>query len=58
MKNSNDGLKKDELDISDPFGQSYDEFLTPFSGGNPQDEQLEKRKLALRGLHNLINNLG
>ncbi|MFD1397648.1 FAD-dependent oxidoreductase [Kroppenstedtia eburnea] len=58
LKNSNDGLKKDELDISDPFGQSYDEFLTPFSGGNPQDEQLEKRKLALRGLHNLINNLG
>ncbi|GGA46614.1 hypothetical protein GCM10007416_19710 [Kroppenstedtia guangzhouensis] len=58
LKNSNDGLKKDELDISDPFGQSYDEFFTPFSGGNLQDEQLEKRKLALRGLHNLINNLG
>ncbi len=58
LKNSNEGLKKDELDISDPFGESYDELFTPFSGSDPQDVQLEKRKLALRGLHNLINNLG
>lgn len=58
LKNSNDGLKKDDIDISDPFGQSYDELFTPFSGGNSQEENLEKRKLALRGLHNLINNLG
>ncbi|PTX62414.1 glucose inhibited division protein A [Melghirimyces profundicolus] len=60
LKNSgqSDALKKDDISIEDPFGQSYDEFLGPFSTENSQDEQLEKRKLALRGLHNLINNLG
>lgn len=62
LKNSTepqaDSLKKDDISIEDPFGQSFDDFYEPFSGENPQDEQLEKRKLALRGLHNLINNLG
>lgn len=53
-----DGLKKDDISIEDPFGQSYDEIIGPFGEKNSEEEQLEKRKLALRGLHNLINNLG
>ncbi|SDX28068.1 hypothetical protein SAMN05444487_11358 [Marininema mesophilum] len=52
------GLKRDSIDIEDPFGQSYEDLQEPFAQNNPQSEQLEKRKLALRGLHNLINNLG
>ncbi|MDR6225373.1 hypothetical protein [Desmospora profundinema] len=51
------GLKRDSIDIEDPYGQSYEDFMEPFHGSS-QDQQLEKRKLALRGLHNLINNLG
>ncbi|OYD07920.1 FAD-dependent oxidoreductase [Paludifilum halophilum] len=57
---SSDTLKRDEIDIEDPFGQSYEEFMGPFSSssGNPESEEVERRKIALRGLHNLINNLG
>lgn len=51
------GLKRDNIDIEDPYGQSYEDFMEPFRSSSP-DHQLEKRKLALRGLHNLINNLG
>lgn len=50
------GLKQDHIEFEDPYGQSYEEFMEPFH--NEQDKQLERRKLALRGLHNLINNLG
>ncbi|MFC4077236.1 hypothetical protein [Salinithrix halophila] len=61
LQNTSDhqgGLKRDNIDIEDPYGQSYEDFLEPFAHNNPQTEQLERRKLALRGLHNLINNLG
>ncbi|PTM56900.1 FAD-dependent oxidoreductase [Desmospora activa] len=51
------GLKQDHIDIEDPYGQSYEDFMEPFHSSE-QEQQLEKRKLALRGLHNLINNLG
>ncbi|SFS37288.1 hypothetical protein [Marininema halotolerans] len=57
LQNSTE-LKRDSIDIEDPYGQSYEDLLEPFAQNNPQSEQLEKRKIALRGLHNLINNLG
>ncbi|GGE06063.1 hypothetical protein GCM10011571_03980 [Marinithermofilum abyssi] len=54
---SGDTLKRDTIELEDPYGyDSYEDFLTPFA--NAEVEKLEKRKLALRGLHNLINNLG
>lgn len=60
---TNDQLKRDDIEFEDAYGgySSWEEFLTPFSQGNRKRQEmdkLEKRKLALRGLHNLINNLG
>jgi hypothetical protein len=58
-----DTLKKDDIELEDAYGgyNSWEEFLTPFSEGTRKRQELdkvEKRKIALRGLHNLINNLG
>jgi hypothetical protein len=54
---SGDTLKRDTIELEDPYGyDSYEDFLTPFA--NAELEKLEKRKLALRGLHKLIKNLG
>ncbi|WP_044641416.1 hypothetical protein [Risungbinella massiliensis] len=60
---TSDQLKRDDIEFEDAYGgySSWEEFLTPFSQGNRKRQEmdkLEKRKLALRGLHNLINNLG
>ncbi|MDQ0417867.1 hypothetical protein J2Z48_002051 [Croceifilum oryzae] len=56
------GLKADEIEFEDAYGyNSWEEFLTPISQNNRKRQeldQIEKRKLALRGLHNLIDNLG
>ncbi|SDY36642.1 hypothetical protein [Thermoactinomyces sp. DSM 45892] len=58
----NNGLKADEIEFEDAYGyNSWEEFLTPISQNNRKRQeldQIEKRKLALRGLHNLIDNLG
>lgn len=58
----NSGLKSDEIEFEDAYGyNSWEEFLTPFSQNSRKRQEMdkiEKRKLALRGLHNLINNLG
>jgi hypothetical protein len=54
-------LKRDSIDFEDAYGySSWDDLFTPFSNSAKRQEfqQIEKRKLALRGLHNLINNLG
>lgn len=60
--NQNNGLKSDEIEFEDAYGyNSWEEFLTPFSQNSRKRQEMdkiEKRKLALRGLHNLINNLG
>lgn len=54
----NDGLKQDHIDFEDPYGSnSWEELHSPFEN-EESDLQLEKRKLALRGLNSLINNLG
>ncbi|QKG85818.1 hypothetical protein GXN76_16040 [Kroppenstedtia pulmonis] len=62
LRNSmtSDTFKRDTFDVEDTFGQSYEDFMGPFGSYaySPEKEQLERRKLALRGLHNLINNLG
>jgi predicted N-acyltransferase len=47
----------------DAYGDysSWEDFLTPLSQNKRKRQELdkiEKRKIALRGLHNLINNLG
>ncbi|SFX31046.1 hypothetical protein SAMN04487866_10465 [Thermoactinomyces sp. DSM 45891] len=58
----NNGLKADEIEFEDAYGyNSWEEFLTPISQNSRKRQeldQIEKRKLALRGLHNLIDNLG
>jgi hypothetical protein len=54
-------LKRDSIDFEDAYGyNSWDDLFAPFSNSSKRQEvhQIEKRKLALRGLHNLINNLG
>jgi hypothetical protein len=53
-------LKHDEIEFEDPYGfDSWEEFMHPPSGRKRQeDDEVKKRKAALRGLHNLINNLG
>ncbi|WP_124728584.1 hypothetical protein [Staphylospora marina] len=60
---SHEALKKDDIELEDAFGgyNSWEEFMTPFSEGSRKRQEIdkvEKRKIALRGLHNLINNLG
>ncbi|MBD1371982.1 hypothetical protein IC620_06365 [Hazenella sp. IB182357] len=55
-------LKSDQIEFEDAFGySSFEEFITPFSENSrkrQEIDQIEKRKMALRGLHNLINHLG
>jgi hypothetical protein len=56
-------LKRDDIEFEDAYGgyNSWEEFLTPFSQNSRKRQEMdkiEKRKIALRGLHNLINNLG
>jgi hypothetical protein len=54
-------LKRDTIEFEEPFGNSWEDFLPPYSQGNRKRQELdkiEKRKIALRGLHNLINQLG
>lgn len=60
---SNDLLKRDNIELEDAYGgyNSWEEFMIPFSENNRKRQEMdkiEKRKIALRGLHNLINNLG
>ncbi len=59
----NDLLKRDDIELEDAYGDynSWEEFMIPFSENNRKRQEMdkiEKRKIALRGLHNLINNLG
>lgn len=61
--NNNDNLKRDDIEFEDAYGgyNSWEEFMTPFSQNSRKRQEMdkiEKRKIALRGLHNLINNLG
>lgn len=56
-------LKRDDIEFEDAYGgyNSWEEFLTPHSENSRKRQEMdkiEKRKLALRGLHSLINNLG
>lgn len=55
-----DGLKQDYIDFEDPYGSnSWEDLSNPFEDDNgANDLQTRKRKLALRGLNSLINNLG
>lgn len=55
-----DGLKQDYIDFEDPYGSnSWEDLSNPFEDENSiNDLQSKKRKLALRGLNSLINNLG
>lgn len=58
---SSDQLKRDDIEFEDIYGgySSLEDFLTPQGNRKRQEmDQVEKRKIALRGLHNLINNLG
>ncbi|MBA4494107.1 hypothetical protein ACFO25_10845 [Paenactinomyces guangxiensis] len=60
---NNDHLKRDDIEFEDAYGgySSLEDFLTPFSQNSRKRQEMdkiEKRKIALRGLHNLINNLG
>jgi hypothetical protein len=60
---SGDALKRDNIEFVDAYGDysSWEDFLTPLSQNKRKRQELdkiEKRKIALRGLHNLINNLG
>ncbi|MBA4602869.1 hypothetical protein [Thermoactinomyces mirandus] len=57
------GLKRDDIELEDAYGgySSWEEIMTPYSQNNRKRQEIdkiEKRKIALRGLHNLINNLG
>lgn len=56
-------LKRDNIELEDAYGgyNSWEEFLTPHSQNSRKRQEMdkiEKRKIALRGLHSLINNLG
>ncbi len=59
---TNDTLKSDNIEFEEPYGySSFEDFFPSFSGNDRKRQELdkiEKRKIALRGLHNLINNLG
>lgn len=60
---SETSLKRDEIELEDAYGDysSWEEIMTPYSQNNRKRQEIdkiEKRKIALRGLHNLINNLG
>ena len=54
-------LKREAIQLEDPYGYNAWEDIMPFSKGKENQSALdesEKRKIALRGLRNLINNLG
>jgi hypothetical protein len=60
---SDNNLKIDNIEFEEPYGyNSFEDFFPSFSNSNDRKRQemdkIEKRKIALRGLHNLINNLG
>lgn len=62
-KEGDSSLKRDDIEFEDAYGgyNSWEEFMTPFSQNSRKRQEIdkvEKRKIALRGLHNLINNLG
>ncbi|WP_028778266.1 hypothetical protein [Shimazuella kribbensis] len=63
IETSSDNLKIDNIEFEEPYGyNSFEDFFPSFSNSNDRKRQemdkIEKRKIALRGLHNLINNLG
>lgn len=63
LETSADNLKIDTIEFEEPYGHNgFEDFFPSFSNGNDRKRQeldkIEKRKIALRGLHNLINNLG
>ncbi len=62
QNNSSHPLKRDTIEFEDAYGYNqWEDFFTPFSHSSRKRQELnkiEKRKIALRGLHNLINNLG
>ncbi|MCS1352691.1 hypothetical protein [Mechercharimyces sp. CAU 1602] len=50
-------LKRDSIEVEDPFGyNAHEDYSDPFDRESSMSQ--EKRKVALRGLHSLINNLG
>lgn len=56
-------LKRDDIEFEDAYGgySSWEEIMTPYSQNSRKRQEIdkiEKRKIALRGLHNLINNMG
>lgn len=58
-----DNLKIDTIEFEEPYGyNSFEDIFPSFSTNQDRKRQeldkIEKRKIALRGLHNLINNLG
>lgn len=63
QQSGGDALKRDTIEFEEPYDgySSWEDFVTPYSSNNrkrQEMDQVEKRKIALRGLHNLINNLG
>jgi hypothetical protein len=63
VETNSDNLKFDNIEFEEPYGyNSFEDFFPSFSNTNDRKRQemdkIEKRKIALRGLHNLINNLG
>ncbi|MCH5585045.1 hypothetical protein MK805_08685 [Shimazuella sp. AN120528] len=63
IETTSDNLKIDNIEFEEPYGyNSFEDFFPSFSNSNDRKRQemdkIEKRKIALRGLHNLINNLG
>jgi Glucose inhibited division protein A len=60
-QSSSTPLKREAIQLEDPYGYNAWEDIMPFSRGKENKTALdasEKRKIALRGLRNLINNLG
>lgn len=61
LEQSSNPLKREAIQLEDPYGYNAWEDIMPFSKGKQSTSELdasEKRQLALRGLRNLINNLG
>lgn len=60
--NESDSLKRDNIEFEEAYGyNSWEEFMYPSSQNSRKRQgmdKIQKRKIALRGLHNLINNLG
>ena len=61
LEQSSNPLKREAIQLEDPYGYNAWEDIMPFSKGKENNSTLnasEKRQIALRGLRNLINNLG